>query len=252
VLPPDAVEADIAKRVAVIIRKELFETHLLLSGKMPKIITQFNTLPEAEKAAQELRGLGLTALVSSDEALRHSQPGFRTNTLSIGDNGITCRDRSGKTLEITAADVFLVLAGKVEIRQDIEVREEKSKLNVPATLITGGIPIRRKVTETHTVTSNRTEYFIRIYNQDPSGYYAEIRQYDFDYGCLGQNIAPTSLANFNTLAARIRETFPRALFDDSFIKYSGAGISDDPYWSKVDILCKLAFLFHRSRLAPGP
>jgi hypothetical protein len=245
VLPPGVVESDIAQKVAAIIRKNMYETHLLLSGKMPKIITQYNTLPEAEAAVQGLRGLGLRALVCTDGALRHSRPGFRTHTLSIEENRITFRDKSGKPFLMEAAESFLILAGKVETRQETEVKEKKSKLNLPATLITGGIPIRRKVTETHTVTSIRTECFLRIYNKESSGVYTEMRQYDFDYGCLGLKLAPTSLANFNALTTKIREVFPQALFDDRMIKYSGAGVPDDPTWGRVDILCKLIYLFHQ-------
>jgi hypothetical protein len=251
VLPPGVVEADSAQKVATIIHKSLFETRLLLGGKIPKVLTQYNTLPEAEAAVQGLRGLGLMALVCTDGALRHSLPGFRTYTLTIGESETTFRDRSGKTFVMEAAETFLILAGKVETREETEVKEKKSKLNVPATLLTGGIPIRRKVTETHTVTSIQTDCFLRIYGKDPSGSYAEIRQYDFNYGCLGQKLAPTSLANFNALTTKIREAFPQALFDDSIMKNSGAGVTDDPTWGRVNSLCKLVFLFHQFVSDPG-
>jgi hypothetical protein len=245
VLPPDVVEADSAQKAAAIIRKNLYETRLLLSGKIPKILTQYNTLPEAEAAVQSLRGLGFRALVCTDGALRHSLPGFRTRSLTIGENEITFRDKSGKAARMEAAESFLILAGKVETRQETEVKTVKTKLNLPMTLATGGIPIRRKVTEKSTVTSIQTECFLRVYDKGSSGFYIEIRQYDFDYGCLGLKIAPTSLANFSSLTKRIREAFPKALFDDSMIKNYGAGLPSDATWERVDILCKLIYLFHQ-------
>jgi hypothetical protein len=245
VLPPDAAEAECVRKAASIIDKDIYGTRLLLTGKIPKVVAQYSTLQEADSTVQRLRGLGLTVITCADGELRQPSHSFRTHTLNIGNNEITFRDKSGKSTRIEATEAFLILAGKVETRQDTEVKETKTKLNLPATLLTGGIPIRRRVVEKNTVTSIQTECFLRVYDKKSANSSIEVRQYEFDYGCLGIKIAPTSLANFSTLVKRIREAFPQAIFDDRLTGNYGTGLPSSAAWGKVDILCKLIYLFHQ-------
>ena len=115
----------------------------------------------------------------------------------------------------------MVLKGIVQIHEDKEVTKTKRKLNLPATLLTG-IPIRRKVEGKNLETSVPAEYFVRLYHQKSLEPDVEITQYGFDYSCLGANIAPTTLTNFNTLCGKIKELCPQSIFDDRLTKISRA------------------------------
>ena len=66
VAPPDTLEASLVKEVAAIIDKDLYGTRLLLVGKIPRIVSHYQTIPEAESVAQGLRVLGLVVIVCSD------------------------------------------------------------------------------------------------------------------------------------------------------------------------------------------
>jgi len=47
IAPPDALEASVVERVAAIINKDLYGTRLLLTGKIPRIVSHYQTIQEA-------------------------------------------------------------------------------------------------------------------------------------------------------------------------------------------------------------
>lgn len=246
VLPPNVVKADHIRRVASIIDKDLYGTRLILAGKIPKIIAHYSTLQAAELTVQSLRGLGLAAITCKDAELRKPSHSFRAHVLQFGQKEIMFWDKSGQFAKMDSINAFLILTGRMETHEDTEVRRTRTKLNLPVTLLTGGIPVRRRVTEKTTETSIQTERFVRVYDKKSSDSNVEIRQYDFDYSCLGPKIASSSPANFSTLTARIRDAFPQAVFDDRLTGNFGIDLPSTTPWGKIDILCKLVYLFDQS------
>jgi len=244
VLPPNVVEADDIRRVASIINKDLYGTRLLLAGKIPRIIAHYSNLQAAELTVQSLRRLGLTAIACKDVELRKPPHSFRAHALQFGEKEITFWDNGGQFTRMESIDAFMIIMGTMETREDREVTRTRMKLNLPATLLIGGIPIRRRVTEKATETSIQTERFVRLYDKKSSDSNVEIRQYSFDYSCLGPKIALSSLANFSTLIARIRVAFPQAVFDDRLTGNFGIDLPSTTPWDKIDIICKLVYLFY--------
>lgn len=246
ILPPNTIEVDKIRKVASIIDADLNRARVLLAGKIPRVIAHYGTMQAAELVAQSLRGLGLTAITSTDTELRKPAHNFKAHALKFDQKGIVCWDKAGQSTRMDATDAFLILTGTVETREETEVTKTRMKLNLPATLLTGGVPIRRKVTEKTTGISVKTESFVRVYDKKSSDSSVEIIRYDFDYSCLGSKMAPSSLANFGTLVARIRDALPRAIFDDRLGGNFGINLPSTTPWREVDIICKLIYLFHQS------
>jgi hypothetical protein len=247
VLPPKVVEADHILKVAPIIDRDLYGTRLLLAGKIPRIIAHYSTLQAAELTVQSLRGLDLTAIACKDTELRKPSHSFRAHALQFGQKEIIFLDRSGQFIKMESIDAFLILAGTMETHEDREVARTRMKLNLPATLLIGGIPVRRRVTEKATETSSQTERFVRVYDKKSSDSNVEIRHYDFDYSCLGPKIVSSSLANFSTLIVRIRDAFPQAVFDDRLTGNYRIDLPSATPWETINIICKLLYLFNQSK-----
>ena len=143
-------------------------------------------------------------------------------------------------------DAFLILAGTMETREDKDVKTTKMKLNLPVTMLMGGIPIPRKVTEKVTETYIQIERFLRVYGTNSSSPEVEIRQRDFDFSCLGQEIAPSSSVNFNILIERITNAFQQAVFIDKITGNLDVDLPSITHWGKIDVICKLIYLFELS------
>src|SRR4030043_642948 len=83
IAPPDTLEESLIKKVASMVNKDLYETRLMLIGKIPKIIAHYTTMQMAEQSAQSLRALGLVAIVCTDSMLRKPSQCFRAHTLKF-------------------------------------------------------------------------------------------------------------------------------------------------------------------------
>jgi len=246
VAPSAALEEELIKKVAVVVGRSPYETRLRLRGKIPKIIANFNSLQQAESTAQSLRGLGFVVIVFSDSEMRKPWQIFKARILKFEDQAITFCDRTGQARRMEAREAFLILSARMQAYTDTEVTKTTRKLNVTATLLTGGIPIMKKVKEKTTARSFQTESFIRLYGRTSPEPAIQIPQNDFDYSFLGPEMVPSAAANINIAIRKIREVFPQAIFDDSLIEPFGADMPATMVQDTIEDNCKLIYWHHRA------
>jgi hypothetical protein len=243
---PAVLDEELVKKVSEIIGKNLYETRLRLTGKIPKIIANHNTLQHAQLTAKGLRGLGLVAIVFTDSELRRTWQVFQARSLKLEERAVIFCDRSGQEKRLEASEAFLILTGKVEGYTEKETTKTVKKLNVPLTLLTGGIPISKKVKEKTVSKSFQKESFLRLYNRTSPEPAIEIKQHDFDYSFLGVEMASSAASNFGIAVRKIRETFPGAVFEDRLIDPLGASIPATVEQENIESNCKLIYWYHQA------
>lgn len=246
IAPLHVLDANLIKQAAAVINKDIYSTRLLMAGKIPRIIAHYNSIEMAELTAQRLRGLGLAVVVCRDSELRKSPNALKAHTMKIEQDDILFWDTGGQSIRTKFKNTFLIISGQIQTYTSTEVTKTKMKFNLPATLLTGGIPIWRRVNEKTGETSVQTERFVRFYEREPSEPIAEILQHDFDYSSLGVKVALSSLVNFDTLVKKIRELSPQAIFDDRLAEFFKADVPFSTPWENVDINCKLIYLHHKA------
>ncbi len=247
ITPPDKLEIRLIMEAASILNKDPYETRLLLTGKIPKLIAHYQSTQEAELITNHLKALGLVAVVCSDTQLRESSSTrFRAHTLSLGDKEVTFWDKTGQMRKIEPKDVLLILKGRIQTYSDKEVTNTRMKFNLPATLLTGGFPVWRKVKEKTKDTSKEVGYFVRLYDQMSLEPRVEIFENYFDFSSLGSKIAPSSFTNLNSIIAELRNAFPRAVFDDRLIQPLGMSLSSVTQGNEIELNCKLTYLYYQA------
>jgi hypothetical protein len=246
IAPPPMLEEELVKNVAAIIAKNPYETRLRLTGRIPKIIANYDIMQTAESAARSLRELGLVVIVCTDSELRKYSPRYKAHTLKFEEQAVIFWNRSGQERRMESNDVFLIISGRMQTYTETEITTTGKKLNVAATVLTGGIPITKKVKEKTMDKSYQTESFVRLYGQASSEPIVEILQHDFDYSFLGSEMASSSVANFNTTVKKIRGTFPQAIFDDRLVEPFGANIPATMPQDNIEMNCKLIYFYHRT------
>jgi len=247
--PSSGVDADLLAQAAGIVNKNLYDVRLLLSGNMPRLVAHFGDLHEAEAAARSLTALGLTALVCRDSDLRKPQEDFHGHTLKFGDGEVLFLDRSGRRKAVSSAGVSIILRGTTGIRTETEGTTTRTKFSLGATVLTGGIPVWRKVKERATDISVQVVHFARLYGPESADHTVELTQHGMDYSFLGADKAPSSMANFNTVIRRIREAFPQACFDDRLIGHSGGTEMPSKIGTDLESSCRLLYLYLRHSAA---
>jgi hypothetical protein len=245
--PPGAVDANLLKETAGIIEKDLYATNQLLAGNIPRIIAHYQTARTAEQAAGRLRKLGLTVIICRDADLRRPlQAIFTARALKFGPGEVIFQDKNGTVKILKTEDVFLIIKGTAHVQSDKTITTTKRKLNLAATLMTGGLPILSKVEQKSVETSLQSECFLRLYHRKSPVPDVEITQHGFDYSCLGTDMCTTTLANFNTLSEKLKGFCPGSIFDDRPAQSPSPGTSLITPGSNHESQCKLIYWFHEA------
>ena len=252
VAPPDVLEAGLVEKVAAIFNKDLYTTRLQLSGKIPRIIARYRTTEEAPAIVQSLNALGIVAFMYKDSERHKPSAGrFRANSLKREGGKVTFRDIRGAERNMQAENVFLILQGTMQTYLEKEITKTKMKLNVPMTILIGGLPVWRRVNEKTRDMAVQNVRFIRLYERSSMEPAIEILQYNFDYSFLGQKMTSSSLTNLSATARELRDAFPRAAFDDRLLKSFTAGIPSASPQDGTEINCRLIYLYYRAVSSPG-
>jgi hypothetical protein len=253
VAPPDTIETNLVKEIAVILNKDPYETRLILSGKIPKLIAHYQSTQEAESVAKRLKDLGFVAIVCNDTVLRKSPSAlFRAHALRLGDREVLFWDTGGQMVKMETKDMFLILKGKIQTSTGKDVTNTRLKFNLPATLLTGGLPIWRKVEERTRNTFIEVGYFVRLYDTISSEPAVEIFENNFNYSSLGSKITASSSTNLNSIIAELRNAFPSAIFDDRLVQALGTSMSSTGQEDDIELSCKLIYLYHQAVSDPNP
>ena len=246
VIPLANPSVELVKAVAGVIGKDAYQTRLLLAGSIPRIVARCNGVREAEALARQLREAGLTTIICSDSELRKPFHGVRAKTLEFGDRGVTFKTEGGEGLTLGAGAVFLIIKGVRHPAPEVEEGpvKTKRKLNVGATLILGGFPVFNKVKEKPKTVTPENEWFLRFYERASSEPRVEILQYDMDYSFLGAETSMSSVANFINVVKRLREIYPRAIYDERLMKPFSTDIPMTTPDEDIDINCRLIYFQH--------
>jgi hypothetical protein len=119
-------------------------------------------------------------------------------------------------------------------------------------VLTGGIPIWRRVKEKTQQTCIQNECFVRLYSRLSYEPTVEISQYGFDYSFLGTKMASSALINVSTTVAELRKIFPQAPFDDRLKEHGGVDAPFAEPGDEIEINCKLIYLYYQAVNRPGP
>ena len=251
VAPPSNLEPRLVTEAARILQKDPYVTRLLLSGKIPKLIGRYQNIEEAEQITKCLKTLGIVAVALKDSELTESPlTRFRAHALKLGDKEVTFFDKAGKQVKLESEDMFLILKGKLPLSNEKDVTITSLKFNLTATIMTGGLPVFRKVKETIKGNSSEEGCFVRIYNPISTEPRVDFFKNYFDFSSLASEIAPSTSVNLNIIITKLRAVFPRVRFDDGLAQ-PGTNISSDKPVSELEFNCKLIYLYHRALSISG-
>ena len=250
IAPSNVTETELIKKVAAIVNRDAYDTRLILAGQIPRIIAQCQSTQVAQAMAQRLTDLGLLVIVCMDSELHAPLQSFIAYSMEFKEREILFRDKAGQERRIEAEDVFLILKGRKYTNIEEEKTKTEVKINLPATLITGGIPIFRRVKEQVKDTPLRSKYFIRLYDRKSSENSVEILQDHIEYLCLGTEMDCSSLVNFDTLTGKLREVSPQAIFDDRLTKSLDQNKPSTSGQDKLETKLRLIYLFHLVQNSP--
>jgi len=243
--PHDNPQVDTVNSVAAIINKSAYDTRLLITGVIPKIVAYYNDIDMAEQAAGRLKLLGLSSYVFRESELRKPSQTFTVHALEIKENALNVWTRDGLLKTVPQDNLYLILSGKKEKAIQSEKTVTRSKINLTATLLTG-MPVTKKVRNTEKVVNMETENFMRIYEHESMYNSIEFLQYGLDYSFLGAEMGSSSSVNFAALARKLKNAFPQAVYDERLMKYLPADRSSEFARDNVEVNCRLIYMYYKA------
>jgi hypothetical protein len=222
---------------------------------MPKIAGQYDSMDKAEATVLQLKRLGLVAFTIDNIDLRKHGNIFRVQTLEFGKQELLLKDKNGRERKLLSDEIFLILRGLTQTHIDTEktVKGPDIKIDWAATALTtvitsgimdSGIPIPRRVETKIRETSALIEPFLRLYKPESPEPSAEILRHGTNYSFLGAEVTTSSLQNFNTIITKLRDLFPKAVFDDRLTKHPPSSIPSERAVDEVEKNCKLLYFYH--------
>jgi hypothetical protein len=242
ICPPASLTENMLARAAVLLHKDQNSTRIMLGASVPRLAAHFPSAAEAESMAAELRSAGLRAFTCFDSELRQPSSALSARQMAFGSEGIAFSSRGEAKLELRARDVFLIIQGVKQTRLETESIQTTKKLNVTATVLSGGIPFFKKVSQKRKDISTSSELFLRLYGRNDPQPRLEIWQRSFDYSFLGIRVAPSSQRNLFLMAEELRRLFPAAIFDDRLTRPIGAETASATGWDVCDVNCRLVYI----------
>ena len=209
-----------------------------------KIISHCDDLQIAESIVQNLRQLGFKAFSIEDAELHQPVEYFPTRTMEIVESEIIFGDDSPHVKRIINDNIFLIIEGIIQDTIETATTTKRRKLNVPLTLLMGGIPISRKVKESTTTQSVQSELFVRLYEREPGNSVVEMLQNSMNYSFLEDELAMASNINFSKTVSNLKEICSQAIFDNRLMKPAAAISYTGQAREDLEINCKLISLFH--------
>jgi hypothetical protein len=211
--PIAALSADAMKSVAAAAGLAAADVRMRLSGVLPRVLLSEREADNLDGAAAALGRLGFATVIcdpaaapTDDDRIIGRRVAVDGEVLQIWDGADTCH-------ELPRPAIALVQRGLRTSTETTTTTTTQRKFDAGRALLSGGLMLTRKATQTTTQTTETRELFLLIQRRDGA---PDVILYErrLDYRFLGAEMQPASRANFDRLLARLRAFCPRTPFDE--------------------------------------
>lgn len=212
------VGSELVQSLAAALGMTQFEVRPRLLGGGPSVVGRCAEEQQAERLAQTLRLCGVAAFVLDSDAVRSSgRLVVRRFTLDSGT--LAVETVGGETVRTPLTSVRLLLPAVSVSVQTESVTVTERKLSLGKTLLSGGIPMTKKVTRQEDVQTEERERTLFIVAEELP--LLVLRQNGMNYDGFGPAMKLSRELNFSHLIAELRRLCPGAVFDDRLLQRAG-------------------------------
>jgi len=242
--------AELVQEIAAASGITAYEARQRMIGGGPAVLASFAGPELAQGLCAKLNEAGVAAFVV-DTALLRSEPGpFAVRRFVLGERVLRLEAVDGVTAEIPFAEIELLLPA-VRISGQTETKTvTERKFSLGRTVLSGGIPLTKKVTRQEEVTSEeRTKCLYLLARNRPQ---IVFRQSGMSYDGFGAAMKLSQELNFAFLTGELRRLCCAATFDDRLLNRLGQVRLLGPAQSFEAGLDLAAEILGRSLLPPSP
>jgi hypothetical protein len=196
-----------------------FEARQRIIGGGPAVVASFADEQQALALASKLGQRGISTLVVDASAVRSRAGHFIVRRFELGEWSLRIETGDGKCAEIPYQEIDLLLPGTSIIGYSETKTVSERKLSIGKTLLSGGIPITKKVERQEVVTTEEARKALYLYagNRPPVDFSRDGMTYDG----LGAAMKLSRELNFGYLISELRRLCPGAVYDDRLLNRGG-------------------------------
>ena len=211
--------AEPMQALAAILGVTVFEMRQRMMGDGPAVVASFADPHQAGSLAEKLRQCGVSTLVVDAAEARSRSGRFMVRRFELCGRRLSVEAVGGETAEIPFEEVALLFPAICIVGQSETVTVTERKLNIRATLLSGGIPMMKKVVRQEEVRAEEREKALFLYAGNSPA--VVFRQNGMTYDGLGGAMKASRELNFALLAGELRRLSANATHDDRLLQRAG-------------------------------
>ncbi len=211
---------EVAEIVAAALNLLVFEARQKVIGGEPVVIASFADQNQAEELAIKITDAGIPAWVIDTQEVRNNNRRQYVSHFELGAQALQVTTSSGDLLEVgyETIDLLLIAIGGVGQTETTNTTVER-KFSLGKTLLSGGIPMTKKVKTTETLTTEERDKTFWLYTR--SGETLIFTCNAMDYTGLGEARQITHDLNFTYLLKELQRLSPQAHYNDQLLTRVG-------------------------------
>lgn len=210
---------ELIQAIAAILGITAFEVRQRMIGDGPAVVARFADPQQAATLAEKLRRCGVPTLVIDAAEVRSSAGRLIVRRFEMSAHELHAEAVGGETAAVPYGEVALLLPAICIIGQTETVTVTERKFSLGATLLSGGIPLKKKVERKEEVHTEEREKALFLYAAN--GPALVFRQNGMTYEGFGAAMKPSRELNFAFLAGELRRLCPAAVHDQRLLQRAG-------------------------------
>ncbi|HEY6009178.1 MAG TPA: hypothetical protein VIU40_12710, partial [Geobacteraceae bacterium] len=196
-----------------------YEMRQRMIGGGPAVVASFADPHQARTLAAKLNQSGVATLIIDADAVRSKAGRFVVRRFELNEWALHIEASDGQSAEIAYGDVDLLLPGTRVVGQSETVTVTERKFSLGRTILSGGIPMSKKVERQEVVTNEEREHILYLYaGERPPAVFSQSAMV---YDGLGTAMKLSRELNFAYLTSELRRLCPAAGYDDRLLNRLG-------------------------------
>jgi hypothetical protein len=205
--------------LAAVLQVTAFDARQRLFGRGPAVVATFAELDPAQALLMKLQQAGFRGFVVDTSATRARNSFYMVHRFELADAMLHVKEAGGRSCRVTYREVNLLLpATRFTGHAETQTVTER-KISMGKTLMTGGLPMARKIKRQVVLSSEERERVLYLYAANRPWFL--FPQGGMVYDGLGAKMNPSREMNFNALVAELRLRCPAAFYDDRLLNRAG-------------------------------
>jgi hypothetical protein len=210
---------ELIQALAVTLGITAYEMRQRMIGGGPAVVANFADPQTARNMAEKLNQSGVATLIIDADAVRSKASRFVVRRFEMKERSLRIEASDGQCAEIAYEDIDLLLPGTRIIGQSKTITVTERKLSIGKTLLTGGIPMMKKVERQEEVSTEERDNILYLYAGERSP--VVFSQTGMSYDGLGAAMKLSRELNFSYLKSELRRLCLATGYDDRLLNRLG-------------------------------